>query len=106
MAFRGTETTLQDWRTNVKIRRKSGPYGKVHPCDKRVANTGSIPDFKSRMFRFVNNNEEVTQVPTRKWAIAIQGKYKCLTPLESFKLTCISGINCWTDVFGQIADLG
>jgi triacylglycerol lipase len=31
IAFRGTEpTTLQDWMTDVKIRRKTGPYGKVH----------------------------------------------------------------------------
>jgi len=31
IAFRGTEPiTLQDWMTDVKIRRKSGPYGKVH----------------------------------------------------------------------------
>ena len=31
IAFRGTEpTTLQDWMTDLKIRRKTGPYGKVH----------------------------------------------------------------------------
>lgn len=31
IAFRGTEPTmLRDWMTDLKIRRKSGPYGKVH----------------------------------------------------------------------------
>lgn len=31
IAFRGTEpTSLQDWMPDVNIRRKAGPYGKVH----------------------------------------------------------------------------
>ena len=59
IAFRGTEpTTLQDWMTDLKIRRKTGPYGKVHrgflkgfqvvwpeirSVINELANTGSIP---------------------------------------------------------------
>ncbi|KPK24015.1 MAG: hypothetical protein AMK69_16800 [Nitrospira bacterium SG8_3] len=129
VAFRGTEPqTLQDWMTDAQIKRKPGPYGKVHrgflqalqavwPEIQKIINkwqtqaqslwvtghslgaalatlavatfgeeakpvhglyTFGQPrvggkafarnfdlDFQSRTFRFVNNNDVVTRVPTR-----------------------------------------
>ncbi len=170
IAFRGTEpTTLQDWMTDVKIRRKTGPYGKVHrgflkgfqvvwPEIRSVINKwqtqaqslwltghslgGALAtlamdslgeeakpvhglytfgqprvggksfarnfdlDFKTRMFRFVNNNDVVTRVPTRKTGYRHIGQVLMFD--SSGKLqTDLHFWNKFLDrVFGRIADLG
>ena len=170
IAFRGTEpTTLKDWMTDVKIRRKTGPFGKAHrgflkgfqvvwPEIRSVINEwqtqaqslwltghslgGALAtlamaslgeeakpvhglytfgqprvggksfarnldlDFKPRMFRFVNNNDVVTRVPTRKMGYRHIGQVLIFD--SSGKLQ--TDMHFWNQfldrVIGRIADLG
>ena len=170
IAFRGTEPTiLKDWMTDVKTRRKTGPYGKAHrgflkgfqavwPEIRSVINKwqtqaqslwltghslgGALAtlamaslgeeakpvhglytfgqprvggksfarnfdlDFKTRMFRFVNNNDVVTRVPTRKMGYRHIGQVLMFD--SSGKLQ--ADLHFWNQfldrILGRIADLG
>lgn len=170
IAFRGTEpTTLQDWMTDVKIRRKTGPYGKVHrgflkgfqvvwpeiravikewqtqaqslwltghSLGGALATLGMASlgeeakpvhglytfgqprvggktfarnfdlDFKARMFRFVNNNDVVTRVPTRKTGFRHVGQVLMFDAFGNLQ-TDLHFWNHFLDrVLGRVTDLG
>lgn len=73
--------------------------------DKAFARNFNL-DFKTRMFRFVNNNDVVTRVPTRKTGYRHVGQV--LTFDSNGKLQ--TDLHFWNQfldrVFGRIADLG
>jgi triacylglycerol lipase len=170
IAFRGTEPTmLQDWMTDVKMRRKAGPYGKVHrgflqgfqvvwpeiravitnwqtqaqslwltghSLGAALATLGMASlgeeakpvnglytfgqprvggktfarnfdmDFKSRTFRFVNNNDVVTRVPTREMGFRHVGQVLMFDAFGKLQ----SDLHFWNQfldrVVGRVADLG
>ena len=170
IAFRGTEpTNLKDWMTDIKIRKKTGPYGKVHrgflkgfqvvwPEIRQVikewqtqaqslwltghslggalatlamASLGEEAkpvhglytfgqprvggktfarnfdlDFKSRMFRFVNNNDVVTRVPTRKMGFRHVGQVLMFDASGRLQADLHFWNNFLDRVLGRIADLG
>lgn len=170
IAFRGTEpTNLQDWMTDLKIRRKPGPYGKVHrgflkgfqviwpeilaivkkwqtqgqslwltghSLGGALATLGMASlgedakpvhglytfgqprvggktfarnfdlDCKPRMFRFVNNNDVVTRVPTRKTGFRHVGQILMFDAFGRLQ-TDLHFWNHFLDrVIGRVADLG
>lgn len=170
IAFRGTEpTNLRDWMTDLKIRRKTGPYGKVHRgflkgfqvlwpeirttvtawqtqaqslwltghslggalATLAMATLGEEAkpvhglytfgqprvggktfarnfdlDFKARMFRFVNNNDVVTRVPTREMGFRHVGQVLMFDFLGKLQ-TDLHFWNHFLDrVAGRVADLG
>ncbi len=170
IAFRGTEPTkLQDWMTDLKIRRKTGPYGKVHrgflkgfqaiwpeiratvkkwqtqaqslwltghSLGGALATLGMASlgeeakpvhglytfgqprvggktfarnfdlDFKSRMFRFVNNNDVVTRVPTRNSGYRHVGQVFMFDAFGKLQ-TDLHFWNHFLDrVIGRVVDLG
>lgn len=170
MAFRGTEpTNLKDWMTDLQIRRKTGPYGKVHRgflkgfqvmwpeiraklkewqtqaqslwltghslggalATLAMASLGEEAkpvhglytfgqprvggktfarnfdlDFKARMFRFVNNNDVVTRVPTRNSGFRHVGQ---VLMFDAFGILQ-ADLHFWNQfldrVAGRVADLG
>ena len=170
VAFRGTEPTqLQDWMTDLKIRRKRGPYGKVHrgflkgfravwPGARAVVDEwqthaqslwltghslgGALAtlamaslgeearpvyglytfgqprvggktfarnfdlDFKSRMFRFVNNNDVVTRVPTRQMGYRHVGQVLLFDAFGKLQQDLHFWNRFLSRVSGRIADLG
>ncbi len=170
IVFRGTEpTNLQDWMTDLKIRKKPGLYGKVHRgflkgfqviwpeirakvkewqiqaqslwltghslggalATLAMASLGEEAkpvhglytfgqprvggktfarnfdlDFKSRMFRFVNNNDVVTRVPTRKTDYRHVGQVLMFDAFGKLQ-TDLHFWNHFLDrVLGRVADLG
>ncbi len=170
IAFRGTEpTNLRDWMTDLQIRRKTGPYGKVHRgflkgfqvlwpeiratvamwqtqaqslwltghslggalATLAMATFGEKAkpvhglytfgqprvggktfarnfdlDFRTRMFRFVNNNDIVTRVPTREMGFRHVGQVLMFDVLGKLQ-TDLHFWNHFLDrVAGRVADLG
>lgn len=170
VAFRGTEPhMLQDWMTDIRLRKKRGPYGKVHRgflgafravwpevshtlrkwqtqaqslwftghslgaalATLGVATLGEEAkpvhglytfgqprvggktfarnfnlDFQSRTFRFVNNNDVVTRVPTRRMGYRHIGQVLVFDSRGNLQ----SDLHFWNlflnRVAGRIQDLG
>lgn len=170
LAFRGTEPrTLQDWMTDSKMKRKNGPYGKVHRGFKQglqsvwpeiqqliqewqtqaqslwvtghslgaalatltVATFGEKAkpvhglytfgqprvggktfaknfnlEFQSRTFRFVNNNDVVTRVPTRAMGYRHVGQVLVFDSAGKLQADLHFWNNLVNRVVGRIEDLG